>query len=132
MNNSILQSVKKNLGLPEDYDVFDADIIIYINTALSTLTQVGVGPDIGFQIDDDTAEWGDLLGGDPRLNSVQSYITLKTRLLFDPPATSFAIAAIEKQVEEMLWRLNLTADPAPIPADKSRGTVIAVTELWAD
>lgn len=113
MESSILNSVKKNLGLPVDYLVYDEDVLMAINTALSTLTQLGVGPEAGFEVQDATVTWENLLGGDFRLNSVRTFIHLKCRLIFDPPATSFAITAIEKQLEEMAWRIEVSANPAP-------------------
>ena len=106
MEQSILTSTKKILGIAEDYTVFDLDIITHINTALSTLTQLGVGPAIGFMIEDEAAEWGDFIGNDLQLNSVKSYVFLKVKQLFDPPTTSFLIAAQEKQITELEWRLN--------------------------
>lgn len=112
MESNILASVKHNLGLPDDYTVYDEDVLMAINTALSTLTQLGVGPDLGFEVDQITT-WGDLLGGDFRLNSVRTFIHLKCRLIFDPPGTSFAISSIEKQLEEMAWRIEVAANPAP-------------------
>jgi hypothetical protein len=113
MESSILKSIKKNLGLPEDYVVYDEDVLMAINTALSTITQLGVGPEMGFEVQDVTATWEDLLGGDFRLNSVRNFIQLKCRLIFDPPTNSFAIAAIEKQLDEMAWRIQAAANPAP-------------------
>lgn len=112
MESNILKSVKKNLGLPDDYDVYDEDVLMAINTALSTVTQLGVGPETGFEVQD-ISTWEDLLGGDFRLNSVRNFIQLKCRLIFDPPANSFAISAIEKQLEEMAWRIEVAANPAP-------------------
>lgn len=114
MSNSILNTIKKQLGVPESQEVFDQDIIVLINSALSTLEQLGVGPVGGFAIDDETAEWGDLLGEDLRLNSVKTFVYLSVRLVFDPPATSFAISAFEKRLEELTWRLQVAADPAPV------------------
>lgn len=107
MQTSILNSVKKNLGLMDDYTAFDEDIIMHINTAFSTLNSIGLGPVEGFEIQDDTAVWADFLGGDTRLNSVKTYVYLRVRLLFDPPSTSFAIASMERQIEEFEWRLNV-------------------------
>lgn len=115
--DSILESIKKALGLEPDYDVFDLDVIMHINTAFSALTDVGVGPVDGFVISDNTALWSSYSGDMIRLASVKSFIFLKVRLLFDPPATSFAINAMEKMVDEMLWRLNVigeTLNP-PLP-----------------
>lgn len=110
MGQSILESTKKALGLDKDYTAFDVDIIMHINSVFATLTQLGVGPAEGFMIEDASPEWEAYLGDDPRLNSARSYVYLKVRLLFDPPATSFAIAAMEKQAEEFEWRLNVTRE----------------------
>lgn len=107
MTSSILNSTKKILGISPDYTAFDLDIITHINSVFSTLQQLGVGPEIGFMIEDDTAVWEDLLGGDPRLNSVKTYVYMRVRLMFDPPSTSFAINSLQEQVREMEWRLNV-------------------------
>jgi hypothetical protein len=108
METSILNSTKKVLGIAEDYTVFDEDIIMHINTAFSTLTQLGVGPPEGFMIEDAIAEWNDFItDGDPQYNSVKSYVFLKVSMLFDPPQTSYLIAAKEKQIQELEWRLNV-------------------------
>lgn len=111
---SILHSVKKNLGLDVDYEEFDHDVITHINTVFSDLEQIGVGPAGGFAIEGEDEVWGDILGDDPRLNRVKTYIYLRVRLLFDPPTTSFAIASMEKQVEELAWRLQVAVDPVPV------------------
>jgi hypothetical protein len=112
---SILISTKKILGLAPEFKAFDFDVMTHINSALATLTQLGVGPVQGFAIEDETAEWGDLLGHDPNLNSAKSYVFAKTKLLFDPPPTSFAIASFEKQIQEMEVRLQIYADPIRLP-----------------
>lgn len=104
---SILNDVKKTLGLEDDYLAFDTDILMHINSVFSTINQLGIGPDAGFMIEDDTPTWDDLLDDDLRLNSVKSYVYLRVRLLFDPPATSYLIEAMRKQVEEFEWRLNV-------------------------
>lgn len=108
MEQSILTSTKKILGISDDYIVFDLDIITHINTAFSILTQLGVGPAAGFMIEDETAVWNDF---DPiedafNFNAVKSYVFLKVRQLFDPPATSYLITAVDQQVKELEWRLN--------------------------
>jgi hypothetical protein len=110
METSILNSTKKILGLAEDYTVFDHDVITHINTAFSILTQLGLGPTAGFMIEDDTAEWYDFVGDNAQLNSVKTYVFLKVRQFFDPPQTSYLIAAMEKQIEELEWRLNVTRE----------------------
>lgn len=106
MELSILNSTKKILGIAEAYTVFDLDIITHINTAFSTLTQLGVGPNTGFMIESDEAEWTDFIGDDLQYNSVKSYVFLRVRFLFDPPSTSYLIAAYERQIQELEWRLN--------------------------
>lgn len=106
MSDSILTSVKKILGIDDDYTAFDLDIITHINSVFSTLHSLGVGPELGFAIEDKTAVWSDFLGGDLRLNSVKTYMSLRVRLLFDPPATSFHIQAMNEQVREFEWRIN--------------------------
>ena len=77
MGQSILDSTKKALGLDKEYTAFDVDIVMHINTVFATLTQLGVGPTVGFAIEDATPEWEAYLGDDPRLNSVRSYMYLK-------------------------------------------------------
>jgi hypothetical protein len=107
MEQSILTSTKKILGITEDYTVFDLDIITHINSAFSTLTQLGVGPANGFMIDGVEEEWTDFIAEDFQYNSVKSYVFLKTRQLFDPPQTSYLISAVERQIQELEWRLNV-------------------------
>jgi hypothetical protein len=107
MEQSILISTKKILGIAEDYTVFDLDIITHINSAFSTLTQLGVGPPEGFMIDDDAALWTDFIAEDFQYNSVKSYVFLRVRMLFDPPTTSYLIAAYDRQISELEWRLNV-------------------------
>lgn len=108
---SILTSIKKLLGIDEDYKHFDQDLIMHINSVLMILTQLGVGPSTGFSIVDETATWEDFLGIDPRFKSVKSYIYLKVRLLFDPPQSSALIESTNKLISELEWRLFVAADP---------------------
>lgn len=121
MSDSILTSTKKVLGIEDSYTAFDEDIIMHVNSVFSTLHQLGIGPDNGFFITDNTATWDTFLSGDPRLNSVRTYMYLKVRLLFDPPGTSFHINALENQIEELEWRLNVTREysqwPTPEPEE---------------
>ena len=132
MEQSILTSTKKILGIAEDYTVFDLDIITHINTAFSTLTQLGVGPPEGFMIDDSSAVWTDFIVDDLQYNSVKSYVFLKVRQLFDPPSTSYLISAVDKQIQEFEWRLNthreetawVDPDPEPIWPDDIFGEAV--------
>jgi hypothetical protein len=103
---SILDSVKKVLGMDASYTVFDEDVLMHINSAFSTLNQLGIGPQNGLMIEDDSATWDSLIGTDPRLNWAKSYTYLKVRQLFDPPGTAYLVDAMEKQIRELEWRMN--------------------------
>ena len=112
MNESILTSIKKLLGIEADYEHFDADLIMHINSVLSILAQLGVGPGNGFSITDDTEVWSDFVANDPNSFAlVKSYIYLKVKLLFDPPLSSAAMDSINRQISEFEWRLFVAADP---------------------
>ena len=109
---SILTSIKKLLGIAEDYDHFDADIIMHINTVFTILNQLGVGPSEGFRIEDDTTTWDDYISTDNLLfDSVKSYMHLRVKLLFDPPQSSGTTESYNRIINELEWRLNITADP---------------------
>lgn len=107
---SILTSIKKLLGITEDYNHFDTDLIIHINTVLSILTQLGVGAEEGYSIKDSTAVWNEFISDDSRLELVKSYVYLKVKLLFDPPLSSAVIESINRQISELEWRLNVAAE----------------------
>ena len=111
METSILDSIKKLLGIPYEATEFDTDILIHINSVFSILTQLGVGPSSGFSIEDSSTEWSDFIGDDARLSDVKSFVYLKTRLLFDPPASSAAMDAMNRMVNELEWRINVSVDP---------------------
>jgi hypothetical protein len=129
VSDSILTSTKKVLGITEDYTPFDVDILMHINSVFSTLHQLGIGPTAGFSIEDATPTWSDFLGDDDRLNSVKTYVYLKVRLAFDPPGTSYLIQAIERQAQELEWRLNIVRenDQLDLPDDFDPSTL-----TWAD
>lgn len=107
--DSILISIKKLLGLPEDLIDFDTDLIININSIFMTLNQLGVGPDEPFIISDSNSKWNSFLENKTNLEAVKSYMYLKTRLLFDPPTTSFVLTSMENQIAEFEWRLEMQA-----------------------
>lgn len=119
MSDSILQSTKKVLNLAPDYEAFDQDVLMYINSVFSTLWQLGVGPDEGFQISDSSLTWSAFAGNDPRLNHIQIYVYLRVRLLFDPPTTGYHTEAMKEQIKELEWRLNAQREDtkwvAPVP-----------------
>jgi hypothetical protein len=110
MESSILTSIKKLLGLEEDDTHFDSDIVIYINSAFMSLTQLGIGPSTGFTIEDVSSEWKDFIGTRTDIEGVKTLIYLKTRLIFDPPQTSFVLDAIKNQITELEWRLNIQVE----------------------
>lgn len=110
---SILTSVKKMLGIPEDYEHFDADIIMHINSVFMILTQLGVGPAEGFTIMDEDAIWSDFIQDKKTIESVKSYMYLKVRLLFDPPLSSAVLDSMNRLISELEWRLNVAVDPDP-------------------
>lgn len=107
---SILTSIKKLLGIEEEYTQFDNDIIMHINSVFLNLTQLGVGPAEGFLIEDDTATWEDFIGDSNQLQAVKSYMYLKVKLLFDPPLSSSVIESMNRMVAELEWRLNVAVD----------------------
>ena len=120
-NESILISVKGSLGIPENYEYFDQQILFHLNSVMAILPQIGVGPPEGFIVEDETATWGDLIGDTPDKNKflyVKSYVYLRVRLLFDPPSSSSAIDAMERQLRELEWRITVTHD---IPYDEEDG-----------
>lgn len=107
---SILTSIKKLLGIEEDYEHFDQDIIIHINSAFMVLTQLGVGPSEGFAICDESSLWSDFITDNARIEAVKTYIYLKVKLLFDPPLSSSVIESINRSISEFEWRLNVAAE----------------------
>ena len=107
---SILTSIKKLLGITEDYEAFDTDIIIHINSALMVLNQLGIGEE-GFTIDSAAETWDDFLGKSENVNAVKTLVYLRVRLAFDPPANSFVTSAIQEMIKEYEWRLNVQVDP---------------------
>lgn len=110
MNESILISIKKLLGIAADYTAFDADIIMHINSVFMILNQLGVGPETGFRIEDDLAVWNEFITADDNLDAVKSYTYLKVKLLFDTPINSAVIKANEQLINELEWRLTNQAE----------------------
>lgn len=111
MDDSILTSVKKMLGITKEYTHFDADLIMHINSVLYILTQLGVGPSEGFLIEDDTSDWSEFVKSREMLESVKSYVYMKVRLLFDPPTSSAAMESMNRLISELEWRLYVSCDP---------------------
>lgn len=108
--NSILTSIKKMLGITEEYEHFDGDLIIHINSVLAILTQLGVGPKEGFKIIDKNDRWSDFIQDTNKLENVKSYVYLKVKLIFDPPQSSIVIEATNKLISELEWRMNVAGE----------------------
>lgn len=120
MSASILTSVKKICSIAEADTIFDPDIIMHINSVFSTLKQFGIGPDDGYSIEDKTPTWDAFIGPNKAFNFVQSYVSMRVKLLFDPPTTSYLITAVKEQIAEFEWRISTEreqrdwVDPNPV------------------
>jgi hypothetical protein len=112
MIDSILTSTKKILGIGEDYTAFDEDIITHINSTFSIVHQMGIGPEDGYMITDAEDVWDDIDIHQSQLNLLRTYVFLKVRILFDPPATSYLIEATNKQIQEYEYRLSYNREVA--------------------
>lgn len=116
MIESILTSIKKLLGIAEEYTNFDSDIVMYINSAFLDLKQLGVGPIDGFGIEDDGAVWTDFIddqtdpGKRTLLSSAKTFIYLKTKLAFDPPIGQAVLKSYQDMLAEIEWRLNVEVE----------------------
>ena len=110
MNNSILNDIKKLLGIDAEYDAFDQDLIIHINTVLMLLNQLGVGPDSCYSITGATETWADFLGSDTSLEMVKTYIYLRVKQMFDPSLSGSVSGIYDAQIKELEWRLQIQLD----------------------
>ena len=110
MNDSILLTIKKLLGIDKNYNVFDSDIIIHINSVFMILYQLGVGPDKPFSIEGESETWSQFSSDVSLYQLVKSYIYLKVRLIFDPPSAGVLHQAVERQISEFEWRLNVQSE----------------------
>lgn len=110
MEMSILNDIKKMIGLDENYIVFDQDLIIHINSVFMILTQMGVGPEEGYRITGALNEWSEFTNDNLLMESVKTYIYQKVRLIFDPPQNSALLQAIQSSIKELEWRLNVAND----------------------
>lgn len=111
---SILTSIKKLLGIAEEYEHFDPDLIMHINSVFSILTQLGVGPSEGFSIEDKNAVWSDFIPEKSKIECVKSYVHHRVKLLFDPPLGSAVIDSMERTIKELEWRLMVAVDSVQI------------------
>ena len=111
--DSILDSIKKLLGIMPEYTQFDADIIMHINSVFFTLYELGVGPAKGFRIEDNTTTWNSYISdNDALLDAAKIYTYQKVRLSFDPPTNSALLEALKASTQELEWRMNVMVDPS--------------------
>lgn len=107
MNDSILTSVKKILGITEEYTHFDADLIMHINTVLMALTQMGIGNRQYFRIEDASSTWSDFISDKVDIDAIKTYVALRVKLIFDPPQSSTHMQAIQDTIKECEWRMYI-------------------------
>lgn len=113
--DSILESVKKMLGIHEEYTHFDSDLIMHINSVFMILTQLGVGPKEGFAISDSVDTWNEFIPEDQNIQAVKTYMHHKVKLLFDPPLSATVMECMNRVVSELEWRLNIEVEtPKPV------------------
>lgn len=103
---SVLTSIKKLLGIAADYNYFDTDIMVHINSVLITLDQLGVTPSEPTSVTSEMDTWDKVLGEYADIEAIKTYIYLKVKMLFDPPTSSFVLEAMNKQATELEWRIN--------------------------
>lgn len=107
MEDSILTSTKQILNISAADTAFDQDILTLINSTLSTVNQLGIGDAATMFVEDNTKTWTQLSLPPEQTHMLKTYVFLQTRIVFDPPPTSFALAALKEQAEEFQWRLSL-------------------------
>ena len=112
MQDSILMTIRKLVCGDPYADHFDTDLLVHINACFSILNQLGVGPESGFVVTDETQSWSNYSDNDRILNMVKTYVTLRVKKIFDPPLTSSVLEAMDKEISELEWRLNAAVDPA--------------------
>lgn len=110
VSDSILLTIKKLLGIMEDYTVFDEDIIVHINSSLMTLNQIGVGGEKPFLITGKEQNWNELSDNIEYLQAIKTYIYISVRLIFDPPSSSYVLTALKEQLKEYEWRINIMGE----------------------
>ena len=121
MQDSILMTIRKLVCGDPYADHFDNDLLVHINACFSILNQLGVGPESGFVVTDDTQSWSSYIADNRILNMVKTYVTLKVKKIFDPPLTSSVLEAMDKEISQLEWRLNVAVDPVK-PTSTSKTT----------
>ena len=121
MQDSILMTIRKLVCGNPYADHFDTDLLVHINACFSVLNQLGVGPENGFVVTDETQSWSSYIADNYILNMVKTYVTLKVKKIFDPPLTSSVLEAMDKEISQLEWRLNVAVDPVK-PTNTSKTT----------
>ena len=121
MQDSILMTIRKLVCGDPYADHFDTDLLVHINACFSILNQLGVGPESGFVVTDETQSWSSYVADNRTLNMVKTYVTLKVKKIFDPPLTSSVLEAMDKEISQLEWRLNVAVDPVK-PTSTSKTT----------
>ena len=119
MEESILKTIKQLIGCPDDFEQFDLDLIVHINSAFATLTHLGVGPKEGYRITGADNVWSEFEDDVQKLSLIKDYVYIKTRLLFDPPTSGSLMDSLKEQLKEMEWRLYMLY--YPISEDDEKG-----------
>jgi hypothetical protein len=119
MEQSILKTIKQLIGCPDDFEQFDLDLTIHINSAFATLTHLGVGPKEGYRITGVNNVWSEFEEDTQKLSLIKDYVYIKTRLLFDPPTSSSLMDSLKEQLKEMEWRLYMLY--YPVSEDDEKG-----------
>lgn len=114
---SILNTIKKLLGIHVEDTAFDVDILVFINSSIAVLRQLGVGPTDPLLVADKDTEWSALTDDDTILSMAKTYIHLNTKILFDPPGSSFVLDSFKKVIDELVWRIKEEAEP-PLPPEE--------------
>lgn len=129
-DKSILDSMKKTLGLLSDYTPFDEDLVLFINGVFGELRQLGVGPPMGFEIENANAKWSDFLGDDLRFAQVKTFMHHRVKQTFDPSENGSVSIDQEKQILELQWRIKVTVDEvyAEIEAQTDEGAIVWVLD----
>lgn len=107
VSESILNSIKKLLNISKDEHAFDADIIIHINSVISSLLQIGIGPEKGYRISDEKDSWDEYVSDDSNIDYIKTYMYLKVKMIFDPPLNSSLMQSFNETIRELEWRLHI-------------------------
>lgn len=105
MEQSILKTIKKLIGVYAEYNYYDTDFIVHINTVFAILNQIGIGTSDVFFITGEDELWSDFLENDTMLQPVIDYMYIRVKLLFDTPSSSTLSESLKNTLSELEWRL---------------------------